>query len=321
MRNLRDQSQIISRHLQTLREQFYSSPNHWLEVDRLGTMGASGLAEGTLNSNKVTKSFLMLEDGLRRVPDIQFQGNNLGFVPKTTGLSGKNVTAQEAKTIAQQFLGPRFKNATIKYERMIYGGFTSYMFLVSDPNHKDQEMHLSISVKGGHVAWMLGNRSARSSKLNLEECAIKAKSFLERNKYPNMEPVCREGFANIATITLASWRNRVLHYPELIKVQVAQDNGEVLGVDAVPFLTFNNPNEPTYARPRLSEHEIRKLLNPNLRPTKIRLAQVLDEMYNKVLCYEVVGMQNKDHFLVYYNANTGKEEKIRRVDPNGNEIR
>jgi hypothetical protein len=62
-------------------------------------------------------------------------------------------------------------------------------------------------------------------------------------------------------------------------------------------------------------------LNPHFKPTKIGLAQVLDEMFNKVLCYEVAGNLNDDHYLIYYNAATGKEEKIRRVDTHGNEIR
>ncbi|HEX3043307.1 MAG TPA: germination protein YpeB, partial [Bacillota bacterium] len=65
---------------------------------------------------------------------------------------------------------------------------------------------------------------------------------------------------------------------------------------------------------------IKRQVNPHLNLKQIRMAQVLDEMFNKVLCYEVSGTQKQDQFLIYYNANTGKEEKIRRVDKNGNEV-
>ena len=210
----------------------------------------------------------MLEDGLRRVPDIQFTGNNLGFVPKPTGLTGKNISSQEAVTIARKFLGPKYKNATFKYDRLIYGGFTSFMITVTDPRIENQELRLSISVKGGHVAWMLGNRNVQVTRLNLMQTAQRAKSFLDRNGYPVMEPVSEEQFVHIATITLAPWRHQVIHYPELIKVQVAQDNGEILGMDAIAFLTFNDPREPAYPRPRLSEADIRRLLNPHLKPER-----------------------------------------------------
>jgi hypothetical protein len=57
-----------------------------------------------------------------------------------------------------------------------------------------------------------------------------------------------------------------------------------------------------------------------LKIKRIQQAQVLDEMYNKVRCYEVEGTQGVDRFLIYYNAITGEEEKIRRIDENGNEI-
>lgn len=320
LKSLRDQTQIIQRHLTALREQFYNARTRWLEVDRLGPLGATGLADRSLNNNKVTKAFLMLEDGLRRVPDVQFQGNNLEFVPKPTGLTGNNINTREALAIARRFLGPDYRGAAIKYERLIYGGFPSYMITARHPRQRNRIAYLSISVKGGHVAWMLGNRNVRSSRLSMAQAERSAKLFLAGNNYPAVETVSRERFANIATISLAPIRNNVIYYPELLKVQVAQDNGEVLGMDAISFLTFNDSREPAYQKPGLNETGVRRLLNPHLKPEKIRPAQVLDEMYNKVLCYEVAGTLDNNRYIIYYNANNGKEEKLRRVDRNGNEI-
>lgn len=320
LKSLRDQTQLIQQHLTALREQFYTRRARWLEVDRLGPVGATGLADKSLNNNKVTKAFLMLEDGLRRVPDVQFEGNNLEFVPKPTGLTGKSISVREAIAIARQFLGPEYRRAVIKYDRLIYGGFPSYMITVSHPRYRNRTKNLSISVKGGHVAWILGTRNVRSTRFSVAQSEGAARTFLDRNHFPAMEAVSRERFANIVNISLAPVRNKVIYYPELVKMQVAQDNGEILGMDAIAFLTFYNPREPAYLKPRISEAYIRRLLNPHLKPVKIRLAQVLDEMYNKVLCYEVEGTLDNNRYLIYYNANTGKEEKLRRVDRNGNEI-
>ena len=320
LNKLRDQTRLISRHLLDLRQQFYTSRASWLEVDRMGTLGAAGLASKSLNNNKVTKAFLMLEDGLRRVPDMHFEGNNLDFTPKPSGLTGKNVSIKEAMAIAQKFLGPEYKNGQATYDQLIKGGFPSYMIIERDPKSPARERRLSISVKGGHVAWMLGNRGVASPKLNFSQAQTKAKDFLDRNGYPGMECVGQERFANIATFTFVPLRKNVRYYPELIKTQVAQDNGEILGFDAIAYLTFNEPDKRESIRPQQTENKIRKLLSPNLKVEKIQLAQVLDEMYNKVPCYEVRGTQGKDHYLLYYNANTGNEEKIRRVDRNGTEI-
>ncbi|MGE5582718.1 MAG: germination protein YpeB [Bacillota bacterium] len=319
LKGFRDQTQLVSKHLNNLRQQFYNNRLRWLQVDRMGTLGAAGMAS-KLNTNKVTKSFIMLEDGLRRAPDIQFQGNNLDFTPKPTGLTGQNTSSRDATAIASKFLGPQAKGTTIKYERIIKGVFPSYMVLVSDPRRPDRERRLSISVKGGHVVWMLGNRSVTASKLGPDQTKAKALAFLSQAGYSGMEVIAQERFANISTVTCAPNRNGVLRYPELVKVQVAQDNGEILGMDATSYLTFNNPDEAQTPKARYSEAQIRNLLNPHFKPEKIRQAQVLDEMFNKVLCYEVSGTEGANRYLLYYNANTGKEEKIRRVDKNGNEI-
>lgn len=317
LKKFRDQCRIATENLQNLREEFYNKRAQWLEVDRLGTLSAVAPA---LNENKVTKAFLMLEDGLRRVPDIEFEGNNLDFVPKPTGLTGRNITSKEAVSKCKQFLGPEYNNARLKYERIIKGGFPSYLITAEDPDRGGQQCQLSVSVKGGHLVWMLSDRDVPKKNLNLDQCEAKAESFLQQRGYPQMEGVSREEFANVAILSMVPNRNGVLQYPELVKCQVAQDNGEILGVDAISYLTFNDPNAPQPKNSSLSEAQIRNNCNPHLKVERIQKAQVLDEMYNKVPCYEVEGTQGADRYLIYYNATTGKEEKIRRIDENGNEL-
>ncbi len=317
IKKFRDRSRTVAQNLQNLRAEFYNKRARWLEVDRLGTLSAVAPA---LNENKVTKAFLMLEDGLRRVPDIAFEGNNLDFVPKPTGLTGGNITSKEAVSKSRQFLGPDYKNARLKYERIIKGDIPSYLITAAVPGKRGKQSQLSVSVKGGHLVWMLTNRNVPKKNLNLDQCEAKAKSFLQQIGYPQMEGVSREEFANVAILSMIPNRNGVLQYPELVKCQVAQDNGEILGVDSVPYLTFKDPNSPQPKNPRYTEAQIRSKLNPHLKVGRIQRARVLDEMFNIVPCYEVDGTQGTDRFLIYYNAATGKEEKIRRVDRNGNEL-
>ncbi len=320
LRQLRDQTRLVTRSLLGLRDHFYNNRARWLEVDRFGTLGAAGLARDTLNNNQVTKAFIMLEDGLRRIPEVDFAGSNLDFVPKATGLTGANISSRDAVQICRNILGPEWRNADFRYDRVIRGGFPSYMISAVDRRNRGRSSQISVSVKGGHLAWLLSNRNVTASRLNLDQGQERALEFLNRTGYPAMEAVGRESYGNVATYTCVPVRNQALYYPEMVKVQVARDNGEILGCDAIPYLTFFNPDGPGAGRPRFNEARARQLISPRLVPERIRLAQVLDEMYNKVLCYEVSGRQGDDYFKVYYNADTGKEEKIRRVDRNGNEI-
>ncbi|TCL76367.1 germination protein YpeB [Hydrogenispora ethanolica] len=320
LKQLRDQTRTVSRHLLQLRDQFYTNRAQWLEVDRMGTLGAAGIPSATMNNNKVTKAFIMLEDGLRRSPDIQLQGNNLDFTPKPTGLTGANISSRDAVVTTRRVLGPQWNNATVRYERIIKGNFPSYMISATDRRNPNRNCRVSLSVKGGHLAWLLSNRAVNASRLSLEHCAAQAAQFLARNGYPGMEKVSQQSNGNIALLTMVPLRHQVLYYPEMVKVQVARDNGEILGVDAVAYLTFYEPEAAQPVLLQKTELQIRDFISPHLQLERIRRAQVLDEQFNKVFCYEVAGRQENDRYLLYYNAQTGKEEKIRRVDRNGNEL-
>jgi spore germination protein len=316
---LRNRTRVMVNHLGNMQQNFFAARSRWSELDRLSAVGAAGMAHN-LNTNQVTKSFLMLEDGLKRAPDVAYEGNNLNFTPHPTGLTGKNVSIKDAEAITRRFLQPDYPGAKVSYERRIGGNFPSYMMRVVIPGRFSKELRCNVSAKGGHMVWFLSNRNVKGSRWGLDRCGVKATAFLSQKGYSDMQVVARESYANIATLTCAPRRNQVVYYPELVKVQVAQDNGAILGCDFVPYLTFHTPSQPPVPKSAYTAKQIAKKLNPNFKPEKIQRAEVLDEMYNKVSCYEVAGRQGDDRYLIYYNANNGREEKIRRIDRNGNEL-
>jgi len=320
LKKFQAQAALMASKMNSLRQDFFDDPNKWLKVDQMTALSATGMANRQINTNKVTKSFIMLEDGLRRAPDIQFEGNNLNFVPKATGLVGVRINQSEAVNIARKFLAPQTRDVTVVYERVIGGSLPSYMVRANQNRNKAINWRFSISQKGGHVMWMLNNRQASRSTLNLSQAQARAAIFLNQNGYLGMRCIARESYGNVVTLSFCPMRYNILRYPELVKVQIARDNGEVIGFDATAFLTFYNPNEPKQVTPVISEARVRKLINPHVQLNRIQEAQVLDAMYNKVLCYEVDGVQAGNRYLIYYNASNGREEKIRQIDSNGNEI-
>ncbi len=320
LKKFQAQARMMAQKMNALRNDFSTTPEKWLKVDEMTALSATGMANRQINTNKVTKAFIMLEDGLRRAPDIQFEGNNLNFVPKATGVTGTKIIKQEAVKRARNFLAPQTQDVSFVYERVIGGNLPSYMIRANQKQNQALNWQFSISQKGGHVMWMLNNRQVKKSTLNLSQTQKVANDFLKRNGYLGMRCVARESYENAATLSFCPMRYNVLRYPELLKVQVARDNGEIIGFDATAFLTFYNPKEPKQVNPNISEARVRQLINPHLAVNRIQKAQVLDEMYNKVLCYEVDGVQGGNRYLIYYNANNGREEKIRQIDSNGNEV-
>ena len=67
---------------------------------------------------------------------------------------------------------------------------------------------------------------------------------------------------NVATINFAYHQGDVTIYPDLIKVQVAMDTGEIVGFEAQGYHFSHTTREiPT---PKISQEQAKSSLNPNL---------------------------------------------------------
>ena len=209
------------------------------------------------------------------------------------------------------------------YDGEIKGKFPLYLFNLKreggERGRGAEAARLAVSVKGGHVAWMLRERMVPARELSLEEAAEKAREFLRKREYPEMVPISIEEFRNAAIISLARKSGETIIQPETIKVQVALDNGEILGMEAIPYLTFRDP-ERKLPSPRLTPAEARKKLHPRLRVEGVKRVVILNDRFQETLCYECDAYLDNERFLIYINALTGEEENIKRVDRRGVEL-
>ena len=123
-------------------------------------------------------------------------------------------------------------------------------------------------------------------------------------------------FQNIAEITFVPVENDVFYYPDAVKIQVARDNGQILAYDASGYLVFHHERKAANSG-GLTLPQIKKIINPHLKIGRTRKAVIVDELFREVLCYEVEGTIGNDRFLVYINADNGREEKFRRITDTG----
>mgnify|MGYP003375439496 CR=1 FL=1 len=106
---------------------------------------------------------------------------------------------------------------------------------------------------------------------------------------------------NIVTANFAYEQDRTLMYPDLIKVKISLDNGEVLGIETTGYLN-SHKEKRELKNPKISMEEAKSKLNPKLDISSDRLAEVF--------CYEFKGNINGNDFLIYINAETGEEQDI-----------
>ena len=121
----------------------------------------------------------------------------------------------------------------------------------------------------------------------------------------------------IITINYAYSQNGVIMYPDLIKLKIALDNGEVLGLESTGYL--NNHIERELPKIKISKEEAKEKLNKELNIKSEGLAVIPTKWKSEIFCYEFKGNIDGVDFLVYINVETGKEEDILviRDTPNG----
>lgn len=110
------------------------------------------------------------------------------------------------------------------------------------------------------------------------------------------------------TVNYAYTQDDVTIYPDLIKVKIALDNGEILGMETTGYL--NNHTTRKIETPKISKSEAKATLNKKLEITSEGLAIIPTEWKTEIFCYEFKGKIDDTDFLVYVNAKTGKEENI-----------
>ena len=109
----------------------------------------------------------------------------------------------------------------------------------------------------------------------------------------------------------------VIVYPDLIKVKVALDNGEILGIETTGYL--NSHYERNIPVAKITKEKAKENLNKNLHIESEGMAIIPTEFKTEIFCWEFKGKVDDTEFLVYINAETGAEEDILVIKntPNG----
>ena len=151
-------------------------------------------------------------------------------------------------------------------------------------------------------------RDVNEEKKNFEEVKEIGKKYLEDKGFPNMKETYYMKKDNIVTINYAYEDGNVLVYPDLIKLKIALDNGEIIGIEATGYL--NSHTNRTYPENIINIEEAKEKLNPKLNIESERLSVIPTKWKTEIYAYEFKGKVEEKEFLVYINAETGKEEDI-----------
>ena len=271
-------------------------------------------------SNNSKDSFSNIDTNFGEYAGLIYDGAYSEHIDKAEkkGLTGDNVSEDQAKEIAINLIGAdRIKeiNSNGLSENANIPAY-SFSVLLNDGD-KNNPISVSISQKGGHVIFMNYNREITTEVISQEDANRIGKEFLDSHGFENMKETYYLKQDGIVTINYAYNQNDVIIYPDLIKVKVALDNGEILGIETTGYL--NSHTEREIPTPSITLDEAKATLNPKLEILSKGLAIIPTEWKTEIFCYEFKGKVEDTEFLVYINAETGKEENILVIinTPNG----
>ena len=222
------------------------------------------------------------------------------------GLTGEDIDEEKAKQIATEFVGQDKIKEISSLGLSENATIPAYSFSIQ--TNEDRNINISISQKGEHVIYMNYDREVTSEIISQEEADKLGKDFLTQKGFPNMKETYYLKQEGIMTINYAYEQDGVIMYPDLIKVKVALDNGEILGIETTGYL--NNHTERNLSNVKITKEEAKKTLNKQLNIESEGLAYIPTEWKTEILCYEFKGKVNDTEFLVYINAENGREEDI-----------
>ena len=149
---------------------------------------------------------------------------------------------------------------------------------------------------------------------SLEENILKeqakgiGKEYLNNHGFLNMQETYFTNENGILTINYAYNQNGVICYPDLVKVKVALDNGEILGVETQSYLNSHKEREIPVAK--ISMQEAEKKLNPKLEIVSRQIAVIPTDWKSELTTYEFRGKIEDRTFIIYINIENCKEENI-----------
>lgn len=119
-------------------------------------------------------------------------------------------------------------------------------------------------------------------------------------------------YDNTGVFNFVTSENNIRIYPEAIKVEVALDNGNIIGFSAEEYLKSLNDTRKI-EKPVLTSEQARAKVNPRFKVMEERQAVIVNDLNKEVLCYEFLGTIEDDTYRIFINAIDGVEEEVEKL--------
>lgn len=255
-------------------------------------------------SDVLSDVFAALNDPSVEYPQLIYDGPfSDGRNDKTAkGLPENEVTQEQATAVVTDIFGDKIQN--LNFLGQWGGDIETYNF---DCTLSGVRTTLQVSMRGGTLLNVSGSRDVTNPVLSVEDCVEKAKVFLDKCGFHDMHDVWSANDDSTVYINFAPvLSDGTILYPDLVKVKIAADNGDVLGMDAVNY-AFNHVERKTQT-PTVSRESAKAKVGFD-NASDGRLCVIPYKTNSERLCYEFI-VESGGIYYIYIDAETGEEINI-----------
>lgn len=319
--SLKDNAAYLKGQLFALQKEMEDGNIKWSEIRYEGAK-----ILGSAQTNITDSAFTDIDKEMQKSPTLIYDGpfseNVLNITPIVT--REPEVNMEQAKQIVTDIIGKDKVQEIGNYSDKGDGRVSVYPFYVTIKGRSsDNKINIDISKNGGHIIYMLDDRPLGAETIDVKKGIDIGLKYLSDRGYKNMIPTfSQKSDSTLVTnyvYTESNMKSNIVIYPDQIKVKVALDNGDVIGVETEKYYTSHTTRKLPQAK--LSVDKARAKVNKNLVVTNTRLVIIPQLSQKEIFCYEFVGTMNNGKFIVYINAENGSEENILQIiDTPGGEL-
>lgn len=302
MNNLSKYATDLSESLSQMQDQVYAGDISFGDIGKTSRVFAKEEPFGS--------GMQSIEEEFADYPSLIYDGPFSEHVNRMTPKLIENepeISPAEAQQRLEQFLGSDRINK-IEHTGDGEGTIRTYSFTVTT-NEDDVTINADVTRQGGYIVWMLDNKQVLNQNIDEEQAVEKAKQFLQSRGYQNMKESYFERSGNTLYANFAYVQDGIVVYNDLIKVKVSLDNGEIIGFESHGYI-MNHEDKRELVPITVTPEQARAIADSVMEVETQALTIIPLETRAESLCYEFKGRIDEDEYLIYINAQTGRQDKI-----------
>lgn len=267
-----------------------------------GTLELSRAA-GDMKNSPLDTAMGEIEEQLHDYPALIYDGpfsSHLNDRKPVFTADMPEISKEEALQKAKDLTGME------KLELNEEGGVLPVYYLTGSDGEKTASM--AFTKKGGYLEYYLVDRETGDIHVDVAEARLNASKFLESAGFKGMTESYYEAISSAVVINFAAEQDGYTLYPDLVKVKVALDTGEIIGLESRGYIMYHKTR--SIPKEKITINDAREKINPNVSIKSITRAVIPMDDGSERFTWQVEGAIGERRCLIYINTQNGAEEKL-----------